>query len=262
MFFSFDNYNILSTLVISFIIQMVFFAFAATFKTDKVTDFSYSLSFVFISFLLMYLSEDLQILQIVVGTLVILWGVRLGTYLFTRILQIGKDDRFDDKRGHFVRFLFFWLIQTVAVWVIMIPTTVFLKGTDRIELSGIIIVGLVFWVVGFIVETVGDAQKFTFKSKDENRGKWIESGLWKISRHPNYFGETLLWWGIYLVAISHLGLQFWWIIVGPLFITLLLFFVSGINLLEKSANEKYKDNPAYQEYKKRTSIFIPWFPQK
>jgi steroid 5-alpha reductase family enzyme len=262
MFFSFDHYNILSTLMISFAIQAIFFIFAAWFKTDKVTDFSYSLTFIILTLIAFLQNGAFAPLQTVVAMAVLIWAFRLGMYLFIRILNIGKDTRFDDKRGDPLKFLGFWVLQAVTVWIVMLPVTAFLSMDQLHGWSALSIIGAILWIIGFTVEAVSDSQKYRFKNIKANRGKWIDSGLWKYSRHPNYFGETVLWWGLFLVMAPSFEGLLYLTIAGPLFITLLLLFVSGIPLLEKSAEERYGDNEAFREYRKRTSIFIPWFPGK
>ena len=262
MFFVFDTYNILSTLVISFIIQAVFFIFAASFKTDKVTDFSYSLSFLILSVLLLVLKGVYTMPRILLASFIVAWALRLGAYLLARILKIGKDSRFDDKRGDIMKFLAFWILQACTVWLVMLPAVVFL-GTDvEIPLTWLSILGIVLWAGGFILEIVADAQKYSFKNKPENRGRWIDSGLWRFSRHPNYFGESLLWWGLFIFIMPVLEGYLYLVILGPVSITLLLLFVSGIPLLEKSADERYGGREDYREYKRRTSLFIPLPPKK
>lgn len=262
MFFSFDSYNILSALILSFGIQALFFLFAAGFKTDKVTDFSYSLSFIILVMVLLLQGRAFEPVQIGFALCVVAWALRLGAYLFTRILKIGKDDRFDDKRGDVVKFLAFWVLQALTVWLVMLPAAVFL-GTESIPSAPLLTgAGFLLWLAGFVIEAVSDAQKFRFKSNPENRGKWIDSGLWRYSRHPNYFGETLLWWGLFLVVLPVLEGMLYLTVLGPVSITLLLLFVSGIPLLEQSADKRYGDNASYLDYKRRTSIFIPLPPGK
>ncbi|MQY76844.1 MAG: DUF1295 domain-containing protein [Spirochaeta sp.] len=262
MFFQFDIYNILSTLLISFTIQMFFFIFAISFKTDKVTDFSYSLSFILITLLLTLLNKAYTPGHILLTIFIIIWGLRLGSYLFLRILKIGKDDRFDDKRNNVLSFLGFWILQAATVWIVLIPAAVYFSLDKEPGFTPLYCIGVSLWVIGFIIEVVSDAQKYSFKNNRENRGKWTQSGLWKISRHPNYFGETILWWGLFILIISHLSTSFWWTIIGPVFITFLLLFVSGVPLLEESAERKYGKNPEYQTYKSKTSLFIPWLVKK
>jgi steroid 5-alpha reductase family enzyme len=262
MLFAFDQYNILGTLVASFVIQGLFFAFASTFMTDKLTDISYSLGFIFLTGFLMIANGAYSYGQIAAASFVILWAARLGAYLLTRILKIGKDARFDDKRENFVRFLSFWTLQAFAVWVIMLPITVILGLPSVADPTGLSLIGALIWALGFAVEIISDAQKFAFRNKPANHDRWIQAGLWRYSRHPNYFGETLVWWGIFLYALPYLKGLLLLTIVGPISITLLLLFVSGIPLLEKSAESKYGTNPEYKDYKRRTSLFFILPPRK
>jgi steroid 5-alpha reductase family enzyme len=262
MIFAFDHYNILTTLIASFAIQAFFFAFAASFKTDKVTDLSYSLSFAILSVFLILSNKAFAPAQLIAGAAVILWAARLGSYLLSRILKIGKDARFDDKRGDFLKFLGFWVLQAVTVWVVMLPVTVLLSTGSPKPFDALSLAGAALWAIGFIIEAVSDAQKYSFRNRPENRNRWIESGLWKYSRHPNYFGEAVLWWGLFVLAVPILSAQTIFVVAGPVFITLLLLFVSGVPLLEKSADEKYGNNPAYQSYKRRTSLFVLLAPRR
>lgn len=257
MLFSFDPFNVLAALIVSFAIQALFFAFAAAFKTDKVTDLSYSLSFALLSILLVLVNRAFAPVQLIAASLVVIWAARLGAYLLSRILKIGKDARFDDKRGNFLKFLGFWVLQAISVWAIMLPVTVLLSLPSGAPLGAVSLAGACIWVVGFAIEAASDAQKHAFRNDPRNNGRWIQSGLWKRSRHPNYFGEVVLWWGLFLLAVPSFSVSLLFTIVGPVFITLLILFVSGVPLLEKSADEKYGNDPEYQAYKRRTSIFIP-----
>jgi steroid 5-alpha reductase family enzyme len=262
MLWAFDAYNILLSLGLSVIIQLVFFAFAAGFKTDKVTDFSYSLSFAVLTVVIFLGRRACAGPQILVAVLVLTWAVRLGSYLLTRILKIGRDFRFDDRRENFWRFLTFWALQAVTVWLVMLPAVVLFSIDGPLVFNAVSVIGTLAWLCGFTIEWVSDAQKFRFKSDPANRGKWIETGLWKYSRHPNYFGESLLWWGIFLIVLPNLNGLLYLTVCGPIFITLLLLFVSGIPLLEQSADKKFAGNPRYLEYKRKTSLFIPWRPER
>lgn len=262
MIFAFDQYNILGTLLVSFMIQALFFAFAFSFKTDKVTDFSYSLSFAFLTVFLMLANKAFAPAQMLAAAFVILWAFRLGSYLLIRILRIGKDARFDDKREHFIRFLAFWILQAIAVWAILLPVTVLLSLPSVDGLSALSLVGAFLWAAGFVIEIISDAQKFAFKKNPTKAKGWIQTGLWKYSRHPNYFGEILLWWGVFIFTLPYLDGALYFTVAGPVFITLLLLFVSGIPLLEKSADKKHGDTPEYLAYKRNTSIFFPLPPHK
>jgi steroid 5-alpha reductase family enzyme len=260
--FSFDSYNLLSTFLLTISIQMFFFVLAYTLKTDKFTDITYSMTFILLTVLLFFFKPTKSIPTIILSISLFTWAARLGLYLFKRIRRMGKDERFNERRDNFVRFLIFWIFQGITVWTLMIPPVLLLSYEGNEAINGLFILGITFWALGFLIEIISDRQKFLFKSLKENKRRWIETGFWKYSRHPNYFGESLLWWGIYLAVLSQLGLGFWWAIVSPLYILLILLFVSGIPLLEKQAQEKYGQNTDYQEYKERTSLFIPWFPKK
>jgi steroid 5-alpha reductase family enzyme len=252
---------ILLSFVISLAVNAGFFAFAAIRKTDVVTDLSYSLSFAVLAIVLPFLGAH-ERAQLVAALLVLVWAVRLGGYLLGRILRIKVDHRFDEMRDNPLRFARFWLLQAISVAVIMLPVT-YLLGRDTASGFGLwAIAGTSIWVVGLVIEAVSDAQKSAFKGKDENRGRFIERGLWRYSRHPNYFGEILVWWGLFVFAVPVLHGVAFAVVIGPIFITLLLLFVSGIPLLERSADEKYGDDPAYREYKARTSILVPLPPRR
>jgi steroid 5-alpha reductase family enzyme len=250
----------MNAIVVSFLaslgVNAAFFAFAALRKTDVVTDLSYSLSFAVLALVLPYFGAHRSI-QLIASLMVLLWAFRLGGYLFGRILRIKVDHRFDEMREKPLLFARFWLLQAISVAVIMLPVS-YVLDRESVPRVGIwAIVGVVAWFVGLAIETVSDSQKAAFKGMDKNRGRFISSGLWRYSRHPNYFGEMLVWWGIFVYALPFLHGWAFAVVIGPIFLTLLLLFVSGIPLLEKSAEEKYGPDPAYREYKRRTSVLLP-----
>jgi steroid 5-alpha reductase family enzyme len=251
---------ILLSFLIALALNGAFFAVAAIRRTDAVTDLSYSLSFAVLAIVLPFLGAR-EPLQLVASLLVLIWAVRLGGYLLGRILRIKVDHRFDEMRDNPLRFARFWLLQAISVAVIMLPVS-YLLGRDTAPGFGLwAIAGVVVWFVGLVIEAVADAQKSAFKGKSENRERFITSGLWKYSRHPNYFGEILVWWGLFVFAVPFLHGPAFAVVIGPVFITLLLLFVSGIPLLERSAEAKYGDDPAYREYTRRTSILVPIPPR-
>jgi steroid 5-alpha reductase family enzyme len=250
--------SLVQLLLVSLLINGVFFLVAALLRTDVFTDITYSLSFIALAAIMLVFAPSASLAAIVAASAVLLWAVRLGGYLFWRILHIKVDHRFDDKRDSFLKFGAFWLLQAISVWVIMLPVYGFFASAKAASLSPALLVpGLVIFIAGFAIEAVADAQKYVFKSKPESKGEFMSSGLWKYSRHPNYFGEMLVWWGIALPgAFVFRGIEFLYFL-GPLFITLLLLFVSGIPLLEKEADRKWGDRADYREYKKRTAILVP-----
>ena len=245
---------------IALAVNGVFFAVAAIRKTDVVTDLSYSLTFALLAVVLLFTGAR-EPVEIVASLLVLVWAVRLGTYLFRRILRMKVDHRFDEMRDKPLRFARFWLLQAVAVAVIMLPVTYLLDQDDPPRLGAWAYAGAAIWLAGLVIETVADAQKTAFRARPENKGRFIANGLWRYSRHPNYFGEILIWWGLFVYVVPILGGAAFAVVAGPVFITVLLLFVSGIPLLERSADEKYGGDPAYRNYKQRTSILVPLPPR-
>lgn len=262
--FDFDPYNLFLTFLVTVVIQALCFLFAALFKTDKITDISYSLTFVFLALMLLALS-DLSPVQWLIAGAVTVWGLRLGGYLFYRIIRMGRDKRFDGIREKFFSFLMFWVFQAAVVWLCMLPATIALSIGDLAAPDWLVWLGAGMWLVGFAIEAVADQQKFAFKNDPTTSSRWIESGLWKYSRHPNYFGEVLLWWGVFVMSLPALTgspLLLAIGLLGPVCITGILLFFSGIPPLEKKYAERYGDDPAYQTYRARTSLFVPLPPRK
>ena len=251
---------ILISFAIALAVNGAFFAFAAARRTDVVTDLSYSLTFALLAVVLLFAGAA-EPVQLVASLLVVVWAARLGIYLFRRIMRTKVDHRFDGMRDQPLRFARFWLLQAITVAVVMLPVSYLLDQDDPPGLGAWSIAGGAVWLAGLLIEAVADAQKAAFRAKEENRGRFVASGLWRYSRHPNYFGEMLVWWGLFLYVVPVLHGAAFAVVIGPVFITLLLLFVSGIPLLEKSADEKYGGDAAYRDYKRRTSILVPLPPR-
>jgi len=251
---------ILISFAIALAVNGAFFAFAAARRTDVVTDLSYSLTFALLAVVLLFAGAA-EPVQVVASLLVVVWAARLGIYLFRRIMRTKVDHRFDGMRDQPLRFARFWLLQAITVAVVMLPVSYLLDQDDPPGLGAWSIAGGAVWLAGLLIEAVADAQKAAFRAKEENRGRFVASGLWRYSRHPNYFGEMLVWWGLFLYVVPVLHGAAFAVVIGPVFITLLLLFVSGIPLLEKSAEEKYGSDAAYRDYKRRTSILVPLPPR-
>jgi steroid 5-alpha reductase family enzyme len=248
--------DLLLSLGICMGIQAVFFAFAASLKTDKVTDLSYSLTFVVVAIVLWRQSvPPFGMTALILAGMVVAWGVRLAGYLFSRILHMKRDARFDGIREHFWPFFKFWFFQGLAVWVIMLPVTIWFRAPTAWSLFHT--AGLVVWAIGLGIETIADEQKFTYKRTPG--AKWMSTGLWRVSRHPNYFGELTCWWGVFLFVSGDLTGSSWFVgLLGPLAITGVIVFLTGLPQLEASAEKKWGSDPEYQHYKSTTSILIPW----
>lgn len=248
------------TAIVTVLYQFAFFTVAAAFKFDKVTDFAGGTNYVVLALLTAILHGTWYFRQIVLTAFVVIWGFRLGIFLLLRIIQWGKDRRFDDKREDLVKFAAFWTLQAVWVWTVSLPVTIVNASNRNPDLQAVDIIGWVLWALGFVVEAVADQQKLTFKNNTANKGKWCDAGLWRWSRHPNYFGEILLWWGIFVAATPVLRGGQWAVIAGPFFITFILLFLSGIPLLEASTDKRFGGNADYRGYKKRTSPLVPLPP--
>ena len=251
---------ILLSLLLALIVNGAFFAVAAARKTDAVTDLSYSLTFALLAVALLF-TGGREPVQVVAALLVVLWAVRLGAYLFQRIMRMKVDHRFDGIREDPLRFARFWLLQAITVAIVMLPVSYLLDRDDPPGFGAWTLAGAAVWLTGLLLEAVADAQKSAFRAQERNRGRFIATGLWRFSRHPNYFGEMLVWWGLFLYAVPVLHGAAYAVVAGPVFITLLLLFGTGIPPLERSADAKYGDDPAYREYKRRTSILVPLPPR-
>jgi len=250
-------YYLLWALIFSLFVNMVLFVIAYCLKTDKLTDISYALCFAIIAVACLF-QLPLTPYRIVLAAMVVVWALRLGGFLLLRIWMAGKDHRFDAIRNNFWSFGKFWVSQGFSVWIILLSTMLALRYEHR-AFGWVAILGCAVWLAGLLIESFADAQKFLFSLHKENRTTWIKSGLWRYSRHPNYFGEITVWVGVLLFCCAALPeLE---IVVGaisPLFIAALLLFVSGIPILEKKADERWGNQTAYQKYKRSTSVLIPW----
>ncbi len=249
-----DEHFILISLLITVCMQMGFFAIAYTLQIDKVTDFAGTANFLVLAVFTLYLGGEFSFPKILASLMVILWSLRLGVYLTYRIMVWGEDNRFDELRTKFWSFLGFWVYQILWVFLTSLPVIYFNSLDSPSELNTIAIIGAVMFGIGFIIEAWADYTKFNHKLHGE---KWCTNGLWKYSRHPNYFGNILLWFGIFIFCYAYDVPQ--WTIIGPLWTTFLLVFVSGLPFLEASADKKYGTDEEYLRYKKETSILVPWF---
>lgn len=243
-------------LFVALVINLVLFLIAYRKQTDKLTDITYSFTFIFLLVISFFL-HSFSLVKVVLLLMVVIWALRLGGFLWIRINRMGTDERFDEMRTDFWSFGKFWLLQGFSVFVISIPSLFFMRSSFE-EVSAVTIIGFFIWLTGFALETIADFQKFQFKSNPQNKGKWISSGLYQYMRHPNYLGELLVWYGIYLFVLPALtNIQLLVGLLSPLFITILLLFVSGIPLLEKSAQKKWGSDEAYLAYKNKTGKLFP-----
>lgn len=247
--------------IILFVYMNFWFIMALIKKRNDVADIAWGLGFVLIAWLAFILSATISFYVLLVNCLVTLWGGRLALHVWQRNKNRAEDPRYRQWRENWGK-SFYWrsyfqvfILQGILLYVICLPVMA-LNLSSGFFVSNIwYYIGLLVWLIGFLFEVVGDYQLTKFLIKPENKGKIMQSGLWRITRHPNYFGEILLWWGIFIMTIN---LGYYWLVIGPLAITFLLVFISGVPLAEKS----FIGRSDYEDYKKRTSVLFPWFPKK
>lgn len=242
---------------LAFVIQWLVFIPAYFMQTEKYFDITGSITYISITLAALFFSADADARSMLLAVLVVIWAVRLGTFLFSRIQKAGKDDRFDEIKPSFVRFLNVWTIQGLWVTFTAAAALVAITSTHRKELDLFAVIGFLVWILGFGFEVVADSQKGRFNADPKNKGKFIQTGLWSRSRHPNYFGEIVLWLGVAIIALPVLQGWQWVAMISPIFVTLLLTRVSGVPLLEKKSDAKWGGQKDYEEYKKNTPVLIP-----
>ena len=242
---------------LAFLIQWLVFIPAYRRQTEKFFDLTGSLTYISVSTLALFLSAGVDGRAILVWALVVIWAVRLGSFLFGRIKKAGKDDRFDEIKPSFIRFLNVWTIQGLWVTLTMAAALVAITTLNRKDLDIFAVLGFLVWVFGFAIEVVADSQKSRFRANPDNKGKFIQTGLWSRSRHPNYFGEIMLWIGIAVITLPVLQGWQWVALISPVFVTVLLTRVSGVPLLEKKADQKWGGQADYETFKKSTPVLIP-----
>ena len=246
-------------IVLVFLIQFLAFIPADLQKTEKFYDLTGSFTYIIIVLIAVWLGGNKSQRSILLVVFVIVWTVRLGVFLFLRVLRSGEDSRFVELKKSSLRFLLVWIMQALWISITISAALAAITSTKVVEIGIWGIFGTILWLFGFVIEAIADIQKFNFKKNSENKGKFINSGLWSKSRHPNYFGEIVLWIGIAIIAIP--VLQGWQFItlISPLFVILLLTKVSGIPILEKQGDERWGGQNEYEEYKENTPVLIPKF---
>ncbi len=243
--------------IIAFAIQWIAFVPAYLRQTEKFFDITGSLTYISVVIIAALLSSDLDGRSILLVVLIGVWAARLGTFLFRRIHKAGKDVRFDVLKPSFIRFLNVWTIQGLWVSLTLAAALAAITTSTRVNLGAFALVGALIWVVGFAIEVLADAQKSRFRSDPANKGRFMNTGLWARSRHPNYFGEIVLWIGIAVIALPVLSGWQWVTLISPVFVFLLLTRVSGVPMLEKRADKEWGGQDEYEAYKERTPVLVP-----
>ena len=246
-----------NAVLLAFIIQWVLFIPAYLLQTEKFFDISGSITYISVvsyCFFNFYDPENLNIGNVILSIIIIIWALRLGSFLFIRIKKAGEDIRFREIKKSPTRFFMTWTLQ--GMWVSLCSACALAGIAKGIIINDYFYCGLAIFLIGFIVEIVADTQKTKFRSNPKNKDKFINSGLWKFSRHPNYMGEILLWLGISIISLSSLeGLELA-TLISPFFTYLLLVYISGIRILEYNGDKKWGHLESYKIYKKNTPRLI------
>lgn len=245
--------------LLAFVINWVVFLPSAVAQTEKFYDLTGGLSYISVTALAVYLAPSLDTRAIIAAAFVIVWSTRLASFLFRRISRDGKDGRFDTIKTNPVRFLMAWTLQGLWVVLTMATALAIITSSNSKPLGIIGYIGIAVWAIGFLIEVVSDNQKSAFRANPENHGKFINVGLWAHSRHPNYFGEIVLWIGMAILALPILQGWQYVTLISPIFVTFLLTKVSGIPLLETRSDEKWGGQEDYEEYKRQTPVLVPRF---
>ncbi len=260
----YNGYSILFLcMTVSFLVHWIVFIPSYLAKTEKFYDITGTVAYLvllYISSLLTtsYFSDKVELRSMVAISLVTIWAIRLGVFLFIRVLRVGEDRRFREAKQSFSKYLLWWTMS--ALWVFLTTANALTLIINNSNLFNDIFFyfGIAIWAFGFLIEVIADEQKRRFRTDENNQEDFISSGLWRLSRHPNYFGEILLWIGMAIIAFPTLqGLQYI-TLISPIFIYLLLTKISGVNLLEIRADKKWGGTIEYEAYKKNTPILIPF----
>ncbi len=235
---------IISALIIWFYMTAWYFA-ALLKKRNDIADVAWGLGFILVAFSSFILSPSFKLL--ISLSLISIWGIRLAAHIYKRNKNKKEDKRYEQFKSS--PYLKVFVTQGFFMWLICWPV---INSTGILQWFNLL--GILIWLFGFYFESRADRELRAFISNKDNKGKVMQSGLWSLSRHPNYFGEVTMWWGIWLLNMN----GNWWTVIGPLTITFLILKVSGVPMLEK----RYEGNQDFEEYKKRVSVFIPWWPKK
>ena len=257
---------VMIAMFISFAVHIVLYIPSYIFQTEKFYDLTGSFTYFLTLSAVLYLkylavSSNLELRSILIFACVMIWTFRLGSFLFWRVLKDGEDKRFRSILPNFSQLFMTWMLSATWVFIQSLTALVAITTLNKADFGLLGALGLIIWVMGFSVEVVADNQKTKVRSDPNNKDKFITTGLWSLSRHPNYVGEIMLWIGISIMALPVLTGYQYGSLISPLFSFLLIYYVSGVRMLEARANKKWGKNEKYQEYKRNTPIFFPKIPK-
>jgi len=241
---------------ISFAINWLIFIPAWLKQSEHFFDLTGSITYVSLISLVLLVKPEIDLRSVLIAGMVGIWAIRLGTFLFFRIQKAGFDRRFNKMKTIFWQFLMTWTIQWLWVFITLAAALAAMTSSKSEPLGLFAAVGGLMWLVGFSIEVVADKQKTLFRSVPENNSRFINSGLWAWSRHPNYFGEILLWLGIAVIAFPVLSGWQYVTLISPVFVFVLLNYISGVRMLETRADRQWGEDPEYQAYKANTPALM------
>ena len=241
----------------AFAIQWLAFISARLFQTERFYDLTGSVTYIAVTLAAISAAAAPSGAQWLIAIMIFIWAGRLGSFLFRRIHAAGGDQRFDHIKVSSSRFFVAWTLQ--GAWVVMTSCAALtaILSAEQAAVGVIYVMGAVMWVAGFVIEVMADQQKSRFRADPANAGRFINVGLWARSRHPNYFGEILLWAGIAVMAIPYLSSTQWVVMLSPLFVYALLTRISGIPTLARRGQQLWGDDPTYQAYVANTPRLLP-----
>jgi steroid 5-alpha reductase family enzyme len=247
--------------ILAYVINWAVFVPSYLAHTETYFDLTGSVSYVTLVVVSAILSEDLDGRAVVVAGAVVIWAVRLGSFLFRRVRRDGGDGRFDRIKYDVLQFLMTWTLQGLWVLLTLAAALAVITSDARRGADAFLVVGMAVWLAGFAIEVVADEQKRRFRADPANDGRFITTGLWAWSRHPNYFGEITLWSGIAITALPILSGWRWLMLISPVFVAVLLTRISGIPMLERRAKARWGDDPEFRAYTDATPVLVPRPPR-
>mgnify|MGYP001194161875 FL=1 len=247
---------------VSYVLHWLIFIPSYIYQTEHYFDLTGSISYLSAIGLGFYLNPSMDPRDLLIGVLIVIWAVRLGTFLFSRVKQDGKDGRFTIMKTQFHWYIMTWTLGGLWVFLTMAAGLAAITSNVNIPLGAMAYLGLALWILGFSIEVVADKQKRDFKKKQNKEKEYITSGLWAWSRHPNYFGEITLWVGLTLIALPVLSGWQLVTLISPVFVYVLLTRISGIHIIENRRMKKLGSEPEYIDYLERTPSLLLKKPNK
>jgi len=241
---------------LAFAVNWAAFIPAAIQRTEHYYDLTGGITYITVTVVAVLLSGSLDLRSAIVAGMVMFWSIRLASFLFMRISRAGKDSRFDKIKNQPLRFFLAWTLQGLWVLLTAACALVVITGGNREALGIVGYVGIAVWSIGILIEIVADQQKSAFRANPANKGRFINTGLWAWSRHPNYFGEIVLWTGMAIIAVPVLEGWQWATLISPVFVFFLLTKVSGVPMLEQAADKRWGGQDDYEAYKQNTPVLV------